>query len=143
MKDEPVISKLPATEAQSDINVTPLIDVCLVLLIIFMVVTPLLQKGVDVQLPETPDPLKIPETTRQINMAIRQDGTVYIGQNVVADKQLKDALVAIYQQNPEKQVVIKADARLKYRSVRKVMQITNEAGFTGVGLVTNKKGSGL
>ena len=73
---------------KSEINVTPLVDVCLVLLIIFMVVTPMLQAGVDVALPETLDPPKMPEGGKQLNIAIKSDGQVYVGQQWVPTESL-------------------------------------------------------
>jgi len=126
-------------EVRSDINVTPLVDVCLVLLIIFMVVTPMLQKGVDVTLPETMNPGKMPENQKQLTMAIKQDGAVFVGQNWVPAENLKNTLAEVHESNPDKDVVVKADRRLKYKEVRKLMQQINEAGFSRVGLVTEKR----
>jgi biopolymer transport protein TolR len=124
---------------RSDINVTPLVDVCLVLLIIFMVVTPMLQKGVDVKLPETSTPDKMPEGQKQLNVAIKSDGNVFVEQNWVPNDNVKTFLQDIHTQTPDKSVVIKADKRLKYKDVRKVMQLINEAGFSRVGVVTEKE----
>ena len=130
-------------EVRSDINVTPLVDVCLVLLIIFMVVTPMLQQGVDVAKPETKNPGKMPENQKQLTIAMKADGQVFIGQNWVPDENLKASFEEIHASNPDKDVVIKADRRLKYKQVRKLMQMVNEAGFSRVGLVTDKdKGAG-
>lgn len=126
------------TEVKSDINVTPLVDVCLVMLIIFMVVTPMLQKGVDVQLPETRQPEKMPEGQKQLTISIKQDGNVFVGQNWVPNDNLENALAQIYTETPDKDVVIKGDRRLKYREVRRLMQLVNEAGFSRVGVVTEK-----
>ncbi|HEX4961442.1 MAG TPA: biopolymer transporter ExbD [Thermoanaerobaculia bacterium] len=126
-------------EVRSDINVTPLVDVCLVLLIIFMVVTPMLQKGVDVKMPETANPDKMPEGQKQLNVAIKKDGSVFVEQNWVPADNVKAAFVDIHNQTPDKNVVIKADKSLKYKDVRKLMQIVNEAGFSRVGLATEKE----
>jgi biopolymer transport protein TolR len=131
-----------AGSAQSDINITPLVDVCLVLLIIFMVVTPLLQSGIPVLLPETSKPEKYPEGQKQVKVAIQEDGKIFIGQDWVPTraeltKRMEDMLAA----DPQKEVVIKADRRLKYRDVREVMKALNDAGFTKVGLITTKKGA--
>jgi biopolymer transport protein TolR len=131
-----------AGSVQSDINVTPLVDVCLVLLIIFMVVTPLLQSGIPILLPETNKPEKYPEGQKQVKVAIQEDGKIFIGQDWVPTraeltKRMEDMLAA----DPQKEVVIKADRRLKYRDVREVMKALNDAGFTKVGLITMKKGA--
>ncbi|HKI04057.1 MAG TPA: biopolymer transporter ExbD [Thermoanaerobaculia bacterium] len=124
---------------RSDINITPLVDVCLVLLIIFMVVTPMLQKGVDVTLPETSTPDKMPENQKQLTVSIKQDGTVFVGPNWVTDENLKAAFEEVHTANPDKEVVIKADRRLKYKKVRSVMQMINESGFSRVGVITDKE----
>ena len=126
------------TDVKSDINVTPLVDVCLVMLIIFMVVTPMLQKGVDVQLPQTNQPEKIPEGQKQLTISIKQDGHVFVKDNWVPDENLEAALAQIHSETPDKDVVIKGDKRLKYRQVRKLMQQINEAGFSRVGVIAEK-----
>ena len=112
------------------------------LLIIFMVVTPMLQKGVDVSLPETANPTKMPENAKQLTLAIRQDGSVFVNQNWVPKENLKTTLTEVHTSTPDKDVVIKADRRLKYKDVRSLMQFVNEAGFSHVGLVTEKKKTG-
>jgi biopolymer transport protein TolR len=131
-----------SSDVRGDINVTPLVDVCLVLLIIFMVVTPLLQKGVDVALPETQAPEKMPENSKQLTVSIKADGTVYVQQNWIPDKDLEARFADIHTNKPDSTVVVKGDRRLKYKQVRKVMQMLNEAGFTRVGLVTDKETRG-
>ncbi len=133
---------LGSSGVRSDINVTPLVDVCLVLLIIFMVVTPMLQKGVDVALPSTTKPEKMPENEKQLEVSIKADGSVFIGQNWIPEDNLPAMLEEIHSNNPDRQVVVKGDKRLKYKEVRGVMRLLNEAGFTRVGLVTEREESG-
>jgi TolR protein len=130
--------KKMVADVKSDINVTPLVDVCLVMLIIFMVVTPMLQKGVDVQLPQTKQPEKIPEGQKQLTVSIKQDGHVFVKDNWVPDENLESTLAQIHSETPDKDVVIKGDKRLKYKQVRKLMQQINEAGFSRVGVIAEK-----
>jgi biopolymer transport protein TolR len=128
-----------SSHIRSDINVTPLVDVCLVLLIIFMVVTPLLQKGVDVQLPETGSPEKLPENQKQLAVSIKSDGSVYVRDSYLPDERLPAVLADIHSSSPDREVIVKGDRRLNYKRVREVMRIINEAGFTRVGLITEKR----
>jgi biopolymer transport protein TolR len=125
---------------QSDINVTPLVDVCLVLLIIFMVVTPMLQKGIDVALPETTDPTTMPENERELVVSVKQDGSVFVKDKWITDENLPVVLKEQHDNNPDRNVVLKGDKRIKYKRVREVMRLINEAGFTRVGLVTEREG---
>src|SRR5215213_10680929 len=90
------LSKLSTAALTSDINVTPLVDVCLVLLIIFMVVTPMLQKGVPVNLPVTEDPEKTPDTDKQLQISVKSDGSIYVGPQVIHKEQLKSTLEEIH-----------------------------------------------
>ncbi|HSP06725.1 MAG TPA: biopolymer transporter ExbD [Acidobacteriota bacterium] len=125
-------------EVNSTINVTPLVDVCLVLLIIFMVVTPMLQKGVPVQLPITNNPDKKPDNENQLIISIKQDATIYIEQNWVPKNEFVGQLKEMRERSPGKEILIKADGRLRYKDVKKLMDMINEAGFEDVGLITEK-----
>ncbi|HYK41002.1 MAG TPA: biopolymer transporter ExbD [Thermoanaerobaculia bacterium] len=130
---------------QSDINVTPLVDVCLVLLIIFMVVTPLLQNGISVQLPVTTNPDKKPEGEKQkvITVGYSTPPGYYLGgNNPMSKAELQKQLEELYARAPQTDLVIKADQRLKYGEVKEVMRITKEAGFQNVGLIAQKKSVG-
>jgi len=126
---------------QSDINVTPLVDVCLVLLIIFMVVTPLLQKGILIQLPTTDNPGKKPENEKQklITVEWATPPKYYIGSKWFPKEDFQKELDELFQRSPATELVIKADQRLKYGDVKEVMKMTKEAGFQDVGLITDKK----
>ena len=129
---------------QSDINVTPLVDVCLVLLIIFMVVTPLLQKGIAVQLPTTDNPDKKPENASQKLLTVSW-GTppqYYFEADKLSKQDLQKHLDELYQRSPASELIIKADQRLKYGDVKEVMKMTKESGFQNVGLIANKKEKG-
>jgi biopolymer transport protein TolR len=129
---------------QSDINVTPLVDVCLVLLIIFMVVTPLLQKGVSVQIPQTDNPDKKPENSKQklISVQYANPPAYYMDQKQFNKTEFQNALDELYQRNAGTEIVIKADQRLKYGDVKEVFKMTKEAGFQDVGLIAEKKQKG-
>jgi len=129
-------------EVKGDINVTPLVDVCLVLLIIFMVVTPMLQSGIDVMLPEGPHAEKKPGGEGDLIISIKPDGTVFVGQDWIPDRNLVTYLRAEHQKNPARSVMLKADKRLNYGKVRFVMKAANEAEFTGVSILTENKMAG-
>ena len=129
-------------DVKSDINVTPLVDVCLVLLIIFMVVTPMLQKGVSVMLPVTKNPGKKPDNPDQMIISIKQDSTIYIEQDWVPKNQFQSQMKELHERNPGKEILIKGDARLRYKDVKKVMDVINEAGFENVGLITEPEKEG-
>ncbi len=129
-------------EVKGDINVTPLVDVCLVLLIIFMVVTPMLQQGVDVLLPEGPHSEKKPGKEGDLTISIKTDGTVFVGQNWIPDKQLPTYLKAEYQKDPNRVVMLKADKRINFGKVRLVMRAANDAEFTRVAILTANEMAG-
>src|SRR2546421_8995730 len=101
--------KFTKTGLNSDINVTPLVDVCLVLLIIFMVVTPMLQKGVPINLPMTEEPEKTPDTEKQLQISVKTDGTVYLGSAVVRQEQVEAELQQNHHRAPEREVAVKGD----------------------------------
>jgi len=129
---------------QSDINVTPLVDVCLVLLIIFMVVTPLLQKGIAVQLPTTDNPDKKPENASQklLTVGWATPPAYYFEADKLSKEDVQKRLDELYQRSPSADIIIKADQRLKYADVKEVMKMAKEAGFQNVGLIADKKQKG-
>ena len=130
---------------QSDINVTPLVDVCLVLLIIFMVVTPLLQKGIAVQLPTTDNPDKKPENASQklLTVGWATPPAYYFEADKLSKQDVQKRLDELYQRSPNADIIIKADQRLKYGDVKEVMRMAKEAGFQNVGLIADKKQKGV
>src|SRR5205085_2723826 len=126
-------------EIKGDINVTPLVDVCLVLLIIFMVVTPMLQSGVDVLLPEGPHAVKKPGKEGDLVISIKQDGTVFVGQDWIPDRDLPRYLKAEHDKDPSRNVMLKADKRINFGRVRLVMKAANDANFSGVSILTQNQ----
>jgi biopolymer transport protein ExbD len=125
---------------KSDINVTPLVDVCLVLLIIFMVVTPMLQKGKPVMLPQTERPDKKPESDKELLISVQADKTIFIDTKWYPDKEFAAKMKEIGERSSNKDVLVKADQRLTYGDVKNVMRMIKDGGFERVGLITEKKG---
>ena len=126
-------------DMKSDINVTPLVDVCLVLLIIFMVVTPMLQKGKAVMLPQTERPDKKPESDKELLISVQADKTIFIDTKWFPDKEFAARMKELGERASNKDVLIKADQRLTFGDVKHVMGMIKDAGFEHVGLITEKK----
>ena len=133
------LSKFEKHGLNSEINVTPLVDVCLVLLIIFMVVTPMLQKGVPVNLPVTEDPERTPDTEKQLQISVKSDGSVYLGSNVVRKEQVQSQLQELHQRTPDREIAVKGDRTVKYGAVLDVLKALREVGFNDVGLIAQPK----
>ncbi len=127
-------------DIKSEINVTPLVDVCLVLLIIFMVVTPMLQKGKAVALPQTDNPGKKPESQSEILVSVQADKTIFIDQKWYPDKEFLAKMRDLGERASSKDLLIKADRNLTYGDVKNVMRMVKEGGFEKVALITEKKG---
>jgi biopolymer transport protein ExbD len=130
---------IKAADVQSDINVTPLVDVVLVLLIIFMVVTPMLQKGQAVKLPMTESPEAKPEDKSQVLVALTQAKDYWIDKNKYSEAQFVVQIKEVFDRNQSANVVVKADSRLTYGDVKKTLMKIKDAGFTNVGLITEKR----
>jgi biopolymer transport protein ExbD len=130
---------LDAKEVKADINVTPLADVMLVLLIIFMVITPLLQKGVDVKLPEAEFPSDHPDNESAVTVAIRKDSAVFLNMVPVAETELVTKLSDTFEGKAEKILFLKADEALEYGDVLRVMDLCRDAGADEIGLITEVK----
>ena len=126
---------------QSAINVTPLVDVVLVLLIIFMVMAPQMRKGPDVDLPDTAKPPEQGDERAKILVTIDQAGGVWIDDQPVAPEHFRESLLAAAGDKPNTKVVIKGDAVLHFGEVRQVMRAIEQAGFHGVGLIAKRAGA--
>ncbi len=119
----------------SDINVTPFVDVMLVLLIIFMVTAPMMVQGVDVALPETTSaPMETDENN--ITITIDKRERVYINDTLIQLEMLKDKVGAIYQQNRELRFFLRADKDVRYGMVVRIMADVKEAGIAKLGVIT-------
>jgi biopolymer transport protein TolR len=133
----------------ADINVTPMADVMIVLLIIFMVITPLLQKGVDVKLPEAANTKERKDEPKIPVIAVRKDMTTYLTQGTTTQKldNQADLLPALREQMRDlaegtRMVYLKADEQLPYSAVMKVMDLAREAGVEEVALIAERKVQG-
>jgi biopolymer transport protein ExbD len=124
---------------KSDINVTPLVDVCLVLLIIFMVVTPMLQKGKPVMLPQTDRPDKKPESDKELIISVQSDKTIFIDTKWFPPKDFEAKMKEIGERSANKDILVKADRTLNFGDVKNVMRMIKDGGFERVGLITEKK----
>jgi biopolymer transport protein TolR len=122
---------------QADINVTPLVDVVLVLLIIFMVVTPMIARGVPVDLPKTMHHSKKPDDGKDIIVSVTKDKLVYITANKVQIKDVPRIIEEERRRFPEKTVYVKGDARTTYGAVREVMEAIHKANIDDVMLGTD------
>jgi biopolymer transport protein TolR len=137
-------SKRRREDSTPDINVTPLVDVVLVLLIIFMVIAPALEHGERVELPG----ILMPDKTQKskldpVTVTVAQSGTIYIEKEAVEASAITARLTAIHEAEPERRVVLKGDSAVDYQKVRDLFQTVQTAGFSGVSLmVSKKKGAG-
>jgi biopolymer transport protein TolR len=136
-------AKSPNGAVRSEINVTPLVDVCLVLLIIFMVVTPMMIAQVKVDLPRTSQAPSMPGQPTQLAVSIRDDGSVYVGGSPVAEALLRETLAAMQAAEPDREVIVRGDRRLGYEKFCNVLAVLSEVGFKRVGLVTEKEAPSL
>ena len=127
---------------KSDINVTPLVDVMLVLLIIMMLVAPLMQQGVPVKLPVASNYVDKPETNNQTVVAIAANKTVYLNAKFIQTDELGKKVEEALKDKVEKVVLIKADQEVDYSAVMAAMDQLHQAGIEDIGLVTDQKKEG-
>jgi len=122
--------------AMAEINVTPFVDVMLVLLIVFMVTAPLLTVGVPVDLPKTRAPA-LGQDKEPLSVTIAKDGKIYLQKQVVAEDALVAKLTAISQNGYDQRIFVRGDKSVDYGRVMTVMGMLSQAGFTHIGLVTD------
>jgi biopolymer transport protein TolR len=123
----------------SEINVTPFVDVMLVLLVIFMVTAPMMQQGVDVDLPQTTtQPLRLNQ--EPLVLTVRKDGKAFLGRQEIALAELQSKLVAVFGARGDKELYLRADRDAPYGLVVKAMAAARGAGATQLGVVTEPEG---
>jgi biopolymer transport protein ExbD/biopolymer transport protein TolR len=129
------------SKVNSNINVTPMVDVMLVLLIIFMVITPMLQNKVNIDLAKADNPTNMPDADKEdaIVVAVTRDGKVYLGQNKVSDADLGPRVRDMLSDKPGKTIYVRADARAQFRAVEDAIDAVRTAGVDKVGLLTQKR----
>ncbi len=124
----------------ADINVTPMVDIMLVLLIIFMVITPMLQKGVSVDMARATNPREMREADQDdaVVVAVTRDGRIYLGSDQLAKERLSERIQDLLAAKVDKTVYVKSDRRAKYGGVVDVVDTVRSAGVDTLGLLTDK-----
>ncbi|SEP60280.1 Cell division and transport-associated protein TolR [Faunimonas pinastri] len=125
----------------AEINVTPFVDVILVLLIIFMVSAPLLTSGVPIDLPET-QAKALSADTEPLTVSVRSDGKIYLQDNEVTPDKLVATLQALGKDGPEQRIFVRGDKTADYGTIMQVMGRLSEAGYKHIGLVTLEETGG-
>lgn len=132
-----------SSTAMSEINVTPFVDVMLVLLIIFMVAAPMLTVGVPIELPDTAANAMPNEEEEPLTISITADGLIMLQSTEVSDADLIPKLAAIAAERTSDKVFLRADGALAYERVAQVMGALNKGGFNNIGLVTDAGGPAM
>ncbi len=123
---------------ESNINVTPLVDVCLVLLIIFMIVMPAIINGIPVKLPVAKgDPAG--EAWQQLAITVKDDGTIHLGTLLLRKEQVSSELRRLHAETPTRPVAVRGDKSVAYGEVVGVLDACRDAGFNDVRLITAKR----
>jgi len=139
-----LVKRDEGSKVNSNINVTPMVDVMLVLLIIFMVITPMLQKGVSVDMAKVASPTPMPDADKEdaLLIAVMRDGKIFFGTDRVDPDQLTQKVKDRLANKADKRVFIKADARARYGNVVDVVDNVRSAGVDDVGLLTDQLKTG-
>ena len=131
-----------AGDVNANINVTPLCDIMLVLLIIFMVVTPMLQKGVDVKLPPAAYAADHPDNEDTVTLAVRVDGQMFLDMMPVPRSDVVASIREKFDVRTDKTIFLKADENLDYGDVLQVMDLCREGGVEEIALITERIAGG-
>ena len=137
-----IVVRNEGAKVNSNINVTPMVDVMLVLLIIFMVITPMLQRSVTVDLAKAVNPIQMPDADKEdaLIVAVMRDGKVYFDTQAIRDRgDLTQKIRDRVANRVNKEVFVKADARAKYKAVVDVVDDVRSAGVDQLGLLTEQK----
>jgi len=136
-----IVVRNEGAKVNSNINVTPMVDVMLVLLIIFMVITPMLQRGQSVDLAKTNNPIQMPDADKEdaLIVAVMRDGRVFFDTQQVGPEELTNKVKERVQNRVNKTVYVKADARAKYKAVVDVVDDVRSAGVDQLGLLTEQR----
>jgi biopolymer transport protein TolR len=128
-------------KVNSNINVTPMVDVMLVLLIIFMVITPMLQNKVEITLAQVQNPTNMPDADKEdaVVVAVTRDGKVYLGQNIVDPSQLGSLVRDKLADKTDKTIFVRADYRAQFKNVEDAIDDVRTAGVETVDLLTQKR----
>lgn len=119
----------------ADINVTPFVDVMLVLLVIFMVTAPMMQEGIDVNLPQAQGKT-LPSKEKRITISITRENEIYLNERKVEFSLLEDTLKKIYQNRSDREIFLRADQTVPYGFVVKTMGAIKSAGIEQLGMIT-------
>jgi biopolymer transport protein ExbD len=136
-----IVVRNEGAKVNSNINVTPMVDVMLVLLIIFMVITPMLTKSRPVELAKTNNPIQMPDADKEdaIIVAVQRDGKIFFDTTQVGPDDLTQKVKDRIANRVDKRVYVKADARAKYKNVVEVVDNVRSAGVSELGLLTEQR----
>jgi biopolymer transport protein TolR len=125
---------------QAVINVTPLVDVCMVLFVIFMVVTPLMDREVELPQAESPQPWPAPPARTKVTLAYGTPPALFVDDEPgpLSDTAFQVLIQALHEQNPRREILVRADRRLAYGDVKRILGYLQTAGFASVGLVAKR-----
>ncbi|HEX6273031.1 MAG TPA: biopolymer transporter ExbD [Polyangiaceae bacterium] len=135
----PTSTSKSLTQPSPDINITPLVDVCLVLLIIFMVIAPALSEGAMLELPKAVTADQKSKEVNPFELTVGVDGSIILDKQKIDPRQLKAKVTELHTQDPKRSLLLKMDHMAPYKKVRDVFALVSEVGFRGILLKVNDK----